>query len=260
MIRILLVDDQDLLCEILQTSLETEPDLEIVGRAKNGEIALEKIDRLRPDIVLIDINMPVMDGLTATEKIVRDFPETKVIILSGSEEASCRTEAINAGAKSYIPKTAKARDITERIRQVYRDSNIASPELELTETIMQLNHAKREIQGYIQQLQQKISQFEHKEAQIKQNFGKLENEQGELSEELVSFKLKVESTLGDLRTIVQESKQRSREMNRIQTLVEGQLSYIHNINNRIKYFRKYLIVLSAITVVALILAIIGLFA
>ena len=80
MIRILLADDQDLLCEILQTSLESQLDLQIVGRANNGKTAIEKVDILRPDIALIDINMPVMDGLAATKKISRNFPETNPLL------------------------------------------------------------------------------------------------------------------------------------------------------------------------------------
>ncbi len=259
MIRILLADDQDLLCEILQTSLETEPDLEIVGRANNGELAIEKIDILRPDIALIDINMPVMDGLKATEKIIQNYPETKVIILSGSDRESDRLDAINAGAKSYITKTAKAKEIIEQIRQVYQESYMASPKLEITESIMQINQVKQDIKNYVHQVQQKLNQFEHTEANIKQCFGKLENEQGELSEEIISFKSNVECMLDDLRISVKESKQQSSEISRIQTLVEGQLAYIHNVNNRIKYFRKYLMIVSAVAVVALIVAIISLF-
>lgn len=258
MIRILLVDDQDLLCEILQTSLETEPDLEIVGRANNGEIALEKTDILRPDIVLIDINMPVMDGLTATKKIVQSFPETKVIILSGSEQESYQSSAMNAGANSYISKTAKAKDIIEQIRKVYRESHIGSADLELSQTIMQLNQAQREIQSYVQQVQQKFNQFEHTEAEIKQYFDRLKNEQGEVFQEIMDFKSNVEPMINDLRRTSKECKQHSTEISRLQTLVEGQLSYIHDLNKRIKYFRRYMITVSAIAVIALIIAVISL--
>jgi DNA-binding NarL/FixJ family response regulator len=259
MIRILLADDQNLLCEILQTSLEAEPDLEVVGRANNGEIALEKIDMLRPDIVLIDINMPVMNGLTATEKIIQNFPETQVIVLSGSEDKSYYINAINAGAKSYISKTATAKEITEQVRKVYRESHSKSPEIEVTKTIMQLNQTKQEIQSYLKHVQQHINHLEHTEVEIKQYVGKVENEHEKLSKEVVDFKSNVGSMIDELQKTVKESKQHSREINRIQTLVEGQLSYVHNINKRIKYFYKYLFVVSAVAVIALIVAIIGLF-
>ena len=136
MIRILLADDQDLLCEILQTSLESHLDLQIVGRANNGQVALEKVEILCPDIVLMDINMPVLDGLNATEKIVQNFPETRVIILSASDSESDRQDAMVAGAKSYISKTAKANDIINCIRSVYQEGRVGLPESEQTEMLM----------------------------------------------------------------------------------------------------------------------------
>ncbi|HEY9771531.1 MAG TPA: response regulator transcription factor [Coleofasciculaceae cyanobacterium] len=258
MIRILLVDYQDILCETLKTSLETEPDLQIVGRANNAEIALEKTAILRPDIALIDINMLVIDGLTATKKIVQNFPETKVIILGGSEQESYRSSAMNVGANSYISKTAKAKEIIEQIRKVYRESHIGSPELKLSETIIQLNPAKRQIQSYVQQSHQKFNQFEHTEAEIKQHFGRLKNEQREVFQEIINFKSNVEPLLDDLRKTSKECKQHSTEISRLQTLVEGQLSYIHDLNKRIKYFRRYMVTVSVVAVIALIIAVISL--
>jgi DNA-binding NarL/FixJ family response regulator len=259
MIRILLADDQDLLCEILQTSLETEPDLQIVGRANNGQVALEKIDRLHPDIVLLDINMPVMNGLTATEKIVHNFPETKVIVLSGSDDELLRANAIHAGAKSYIPKTAKASEIVEQIRLVYRENHfVEEVEPEITETIMQLNQVKQEIQAYMKQIQLKLNQVDHTEAEMRQHFGQLENKQGKLSEEIVGFKSNVETILSDIRKTAKNNNYYSTEINRLQTLIEGQLSYIHNLNKRFSFLRKSLIAALGISGIALILSIINL--
>ena len=258
MIRILLADDQDLLCEILQTSLESEPDLQIVGQANNGQIALEKIDLLRPDIVLIDINMPVMDGLTATEKIVQDFPETKVIVLSGSEGGYNRTHAIRAGARSYISKTAKTSEIIEQIRLVAQEDIILDLNPGIAEAMSQLNQTKQEIQNYVRQVELKLNKVEQAEIEIKKYFGFLKSEHGELAEEIKGFRADLESVADDVRQAVKESKQHSTEINRIQTLVEGQLSYVHELNKRLKYFRKYTIAVSAVTVVALIIAVIGL--
>jgi DNA-binding NarL/FixJ family response regulator len=260
MIRILLADDQDLLCEILQTSLETEADLQIVGRANNGQVALEKIDRLHPDIVLLDINMPVMDGLTATEKIVHNFPETKVIVLSGSEDELLRANAIHAGAKSYIPKTAKASDIVEQIRLVYRENHFTESESqpELTATIMQLNQVKQEIQAYMKQIQLKLNQVDHTEAEMREHFGQLESKQGELSKEIVEFKSDVETILNDIRRTAKNSNYYSTEINRLQTLIEGQLSYIHNLNKRFSFLRKSLLAAFGIGGIALVISIINL--
>ena len=237
MIRILLADDQDLLCEILQTSLETQPDLQIVGRAKNGKVVLEKTDILRPDIVLIDIYMPVMDGLTATRKIVENFPETKVIILSGSESESDRIRAINAGAKSFISKTAKAMEIIAQIRSVYKKSYTASSESKMTETLMQISQIKRE---------------------IKQYFDKSSYQQKELSAEVTEFKSSLESMIGELHKLEKQSIRNSTEISQIQTLVEGQISYIHSVKKHNQNLRKYLLVVSVIAGISLLFSIIGL--
>ena len=255
MIRILLADDQDLLCEILQTSLESQPDLQIVGRANNGKMTLEKVDLLRPDIALIDINMPVMDGLTATEKIVRNFPETKVIILSGSDGESFRQDAINAGAKSYIPKTAKANDIIRQIRSVHQQGRIASPELESTGMMIEISQVKQEVKSYVQQVDRKLDKVEQTEARIKKYFDKLAHKNGNISTEALDFKSTVEPVIRDLNKIAKESKQHSVEINRIQTLIEGQLSYVHNLNKRAKKAQKYLLITCVLSAIALILSI-----
>ncbi len=257
MIRILLADDQDLLCEFLQTSLGTEPDLQIVGHAKNGQIALEKVEQLRPDIVLIDINMPIMDGLTATEKIVHKFPETRVIVLSGSEDSLHRSNAINAGAKSYISKTAKASNIVEEIRAVYQEGRIIEPKSALTETIVQLNQVKQEIEDQIKQIQLKLRQVEQAETEIKQDYGQLENRQEDLSKEIFDFKSDFNTILGDLRRKVKDSNSHSTEINRLQTLVEGQLSYIHNLNKRFDSLHKYFVIAASIAGIALLFSIIS---
>lgn len=259
MIRILLADDQNLLCEILKTSLEQEPGLKIVGRAKNGKIALEKVDQLRPDVVLIDIEMPVMDGLTATEKIVHDFPETKVIVLSASEEESHRLSALNAGAKSYLPKTAQASDIVDEIRLVYNEGRVASSESELNQMILQLDHTKQEIQGHIKQVQQKLNRMEHTEAQFKRHLSKLETKQENLSEEISTFKLNIEATLSDIRRNTKDSNHFSTEIKRLQTLLEGQLAYIHNLNKRFKFLRQSFLIASGVAAIAFLFSLVNLF-
>ena len=259
MIRILLADDQNLLCEFLQTSLGTEPDLQIVGHANNGQIALEKVEQLHPDIVLIDINMPIMDGLTATEKIVQDFPETRVIVLSGSEDSSHRSNAINAGAKSYIAKTAKASKILEEIRAVYREGRSMEPESDLTEAIVQLNQVRQEMKDDLQQVRLKLGQIEHQGTEIRQHFGQLGHRQEDLSQEIFNFKSDFDTILGDLRRTVKDSKSNSTEINRLQTLVEGQLSYIYNLNKRFNSLRKYFVIASSIAAIALLFSIISLF-
>jgi len=111
MIRILLVDDQTLLCEVLKTWLEVEDDFEIIGVAHNGNEALSQIESLSPDVVLMDIDMPEMDGLNATKIISERFPDVKVIFLSGHDEDDYLGKSLRAGAKGYLLKNTTAEEL-----------------------------------------------------------------------------------------------------------------------------------------------------
>lgn len=123
MIRILLVDDQTLLCEVLKTWLEVEEDFQVIGVAHNGNEALSKIEILHPDIVLMDIDMPEMDGLNATEIISQHYPEAKVIFLSGHDEDEYLGKSLRSGAKGYLLKNTTAEELAQKVRQVYHNHN-----------------------------------------------------------------------------------------------------------------------------------------
>lgn len=126
MIRILLVDDQTLLCEVLKTWLEVEEDFQVIGVAHNGNEALSKIELLQPDIVLMDIDMPEMDGLNATQIISERFPEVKVIFLSGHDEDDYLGKSLRSGAKGYLLKNTTAEELAEKVRYVYHHHNQAA--------------------------------------------------------------------------------------------------------------------------------------
>ena len=129
MTRILLVDDQTLICEILQTRLEAESDFRVVGHANNGQKAIQQVEKLQPDVILMDIEMPEMNGLSAI-KIIKDrFPLTKIIVLSGNNDAAFLAEALKAGAQGYLVKTNKAEDIANTIRFIDRGNNQIEPAL-----------------------------------------------------------------------------------------------------------------------------------
>jgi HlyD family secretion protein len=120
MIRILLVDDQNIMRQGLQALLEPRPKLKIVGTAQDGCSAIEQVKNLQPDIVLMDIEMPGMSGIIATEKIYRHFPSTKVIILSSHEDREYLIQGSRAGAKGYLLKNAQAEDVEQVIWSVYQ--------------------------------------------------------------------------------------------------------------------------------------------
>ncbi|MGL4884265.1 MAG: hypothetical protein ACRC8K_24900, partial [Waterburya sp.] len=150
--------------------------------------------------------------------------------------------------------------IVEQIRLVYRENHFieSESEPELTATIMQLNQVKQEIQAYMKQIQFKLQQVDHTEAEMREHFGQLESKQGKLSEEIFGFKSDVESILSDIRRTTKDSNYYSTEINRLQTLIEGQLSYIHNLNKRFSFLRKSLIAAFGIGGVALVMSIISL--
>ncbi len=131
MMRILIVDDQSLVRQGLKAILSLESDLEIVGTAENGEEAIAQVASLQPDIVLMDVRMPVMNGSTATRMICEQFPDTKVLVLSTYDDDYDVAEAIRSGAKGYLLKDMPSEELVNAIRSIYRGySQLASGILE----------------------------------------------------------------------------------------------------------------------------------
>ena len=113
--RLLIVDDHDLIRESTQLMLEGEPDLEVVGEAVNGHHALELCRQLLPDLVLMDVRMPEMDGLTATREIKKEMPTISILLVSAYESEDYRREAASAGATDYILKDAERYQLLEAV-------------------------------------------------------------------------------------------------------------------------------------------------
>lgn len=129
MIRLLLVDDQSLICQGLKAMLELEPDLEVVGMAENGEAAIEQVAALQPDLVLMDVRMPVMDGRAATRAICQQFPNIKVIVLSTFDDDEYISDSIRAGAKGYLLKDMLSEELVQAIRLAHRGYTQLGPGL-----------------------------------------------------------------------------------------------------------------------------------
>jgi DNA-binding NarL/FixJ family response regulator len=122
MIRVLIVDDQPSVLDALRQCFALEPDLQIVGRANDGLGALALAQELHPDIVLTDIKMPNMDGLTATRALHRMEPTIKVIILSIYDDLATRAQAFSAGAVEFVAKHDPAETLIAAIRQAAGDA------------------------------------------------------------------------------------------------------------------------------------------
>lgn len=116
--RLVIVDDNDLVREGLRARLVSEPDMEVVGEAENGREALEVCLDLRPNLVLMDVRMPKMDGLAATRAIKERLPRTGVIMVTMHEDPEYLLEAVRAGAAGYVLKGATKQEITSAVRQV----------------------------------------------------------------------------------------------------------------------------------------------
>jgi DNA-binding NarL/FixJ family response regulator len=127
-IRILIVDDHTLLRDGISALLALVPDMEVVGEAGNGKEALERVRELRPDVVLMDIEMPIMDGLEASRKIHERYPAVKVLILSQYDDAEHVLDAVGAGAKGFVTKTAASAELAASIRSVYGGDSYLSPQ------------------------------------------------------------------------------------------------------------------------------------
>lgn len=120
MIRLLLVDDQELVYQGMRAMLNLEPDLEVVGVADNGQVAIQQVEALQPDVVLMDIRMPIMDGREATRIICQRFPNIKVLVVSTFDEDDYIRHSIRAGAKGYLLKDMPVEELAQSIRLVYR--------------------------------------------------------------------------------------------------------------------------------------------
>ncbi|MEN9869190.1 MAG: hypothetical protein RLZZ171_173, partial [Cyanobacteriota bacterium] len=119
-IRILIVDDQKMIREGLKALIKTESDLEIVGVAENGEHAINQVESLNPEVVLMDMEMPGMDGIDATKIICQKFPDVKVLVLSTFDNQEYVANSLNSGAMGYLLKGTPAKELIDAIRSIHR--------------------------------------------------------------------------------------------------------------------------------------------
>jgi DNA-binding NarL/FixJ family response regulator len=126
-IRVLIVDDHTLVRDGIRALLALVADIEVVGEATNGREALGKIRQLAPDVVLMDLAMPVMSGLDATRRIRREFPGTKVLALTQYDDSEYVIPIIEAGARGFVTKMAAFSELASAIQSVYNGGSYLSP-------------------------------------------------------------------------------------------------------------------------------------
>ncbi len=127
-IRVMIVDDHAMVRRGLSTFLKVKPDLELVGEARNGQESLQVCEQVRPDVVLMDLVMPEMDGMTATRAIRDRWPQVQIIALTSFQERDLVQRALQAGAISYLLKNVSANDLAEAIRAAYAGRSTLAPE------------------------------------------------------------------------------------------------------------------------------------
>jgi DNA-binding NarL/FixJ family response regulator len=133
-IRVVIVDDQRLLCEGFRKLIELEPDLEVVGMAGDGEEALATVERLQaermaPDVVLMDVRMPRLDGIAATRAIIERWPEIRVVILTTFDDRELIQTGLQAGALGYMLKDITAEQLATTIRVVAQGQVLLHPDV-----------------------------------------------------------------------------------------------------------------------------------
>jgi DNA-binding NarL/FixJ family response regulator len=131
MIRLLLADDQSLFRQGLADLLALEPELEIVGQAAQGREAIALAEQLQPDVILMDVRMPICDGVTATREIHQRFPWIRILVLTTFDEDEYIKDSLRAGALGYLLKSTPSQQLAEAIRAVYQGHGQLGPTIAL---------------------------------------------------------------------------------------------------------------------------------
>ncbi len=126
-IRVLIVDDHAILRDGIRSLLERQDGIRVVGEASNGREALARVGEFEPDIVLMDVAMPVMDGLEATRRLKETHPEVRVLILTQHDSQEYVAPLLQAGASGYVLKRSGGREVVTAIRQVYEEGAFLEP-------------------------------------------------------------------------------------------------------------------------------------
>ena len=162
-ITVLLADDHMLVREGLRKILDLERDLEVVGEAEDGRQAVALVNKLRPAVVLMDIAMPLLNGLEATRQVLKAVPGTKVLILSAHSDDAYVKDAIESGAQGFLLKQISSRDVCRAIREVEKGNTFFSPSI-----AQRLHGRERKSLGRPEPFKKKINHLSPREMEVLQ--------------------------------------------------------------------------------------------
>ena len=205
MIRVLLVDDQKMVRETLKLSLAMEKDIEIVGMASNGIAAIEQVENLHPDIVIMNMEMPGLDGASATKQITSRFVQTKVLIHTSYDNDEYITKSLAMGAKGYLLKNGETDDLAGAIRNINKgytqiapgllekllistDSGVVISKLEGLTSVSQLSASTATLTSGVKPQQKAISNLKLASRQQQEELNKLRQSIEQNQEELPQIK------------------------------------------------------------------------
>jgi DNA-binding NarL/FixJ family response regulator len=167
MIRVLIADDQNLIRQALQVCLEPENDIEIIACVDDGLKAIDRIEKFHPDVAILDLEMPNLDGLTTTRIICERFPQTRVLVLSSHDSEDYVNQALKAGAKGYLNKTTSTEELANAIRSVHKGYLRLAPELQ--ERLLNYLNKDKENPNIIFHLEEKITErFQNIQQEVRQ--------------------------------------------------------------------------------------------
>ena len=129
MIRLVIAEDHQIVREGLRLFLDAQPDMEVVAEATNGREALEAVQRHHPDVLLLDLIMPEMDGLAVLRALPQQAPDTRVLVLTSANDDRLVLPAVRAGAAGYVLKTISSAELADAVRQVARGEPVLHPEI-----------------------------------------------------------------------------------------------------------------------------------
>ncbi len=275
MIRILIVDDQSFTRRAVQALLEKETDLEVIGQASNGSEALEIIDQLSPDVALVDLEMPEMNGFSLTYQIAQKHSKTKVVILSSCEDRESIDMAVQSGAKGFLLKNTSGQEIGDTIRYVQRGYFQLGPGLleKMLSTATDPNSAKDKDEDISRLQAQSTESFKQIEEQLNRKnnlirqelFQELEIQIGSLKQDfgqgLHLFQQQVKERMSqgfsslnnhnnqvpgiDFQKWERQLKFREQEQHKqINQLFSGTQRSISNLEKKVEFFRNCLIFLA----------------